>query len=70
MFSVKTTSHEFCLNVTHVMASMWISSIFNGRAMARGYIQMELMTCCLSRKCQNSVLFQENIQFLCLCFGG
>ena len=35
-----------------------------------GYIQTELMTCCLGRKCQNLVLFQENIQFLCLCFGG
>ena len=28
------------------------------------------MTCCVGRKCKNSVLFQENVQFLCLCFGG
>ena len=26
-----------------------------------GYIQTELMTCDLSRKCKNLVLFQENI---------
>ena len=40
------------------------------RPSSTGYIQTELMTCCLGRKCQNSVLFQENIQFLYLCFGG
>ena len=34
-----------------------------------GYIQTELMTCCLVRTCKHSVLFQENIQFLYLYFG-
>ena len=34
-----------------------------------GYIQTQWMTCYLSRKSQNWGLFQENIQFLFLCFN-
>ena len=48
----------------HFMLARWKQ----GRT--TGYIQTELMTCCIGRKCQKSVPFQENIQFLCLYFGG
>ena len=49
---------------------VWLDIRSSPWSYCTGYIQTELMTCCLSRKHKNLVLFLENIQFLCLCFGG
>ena len=51
--------------------SLWPSSCSgHGSCVSTGYIQTELITCCLGGKHKKFSTFLGKNQFLCLCFGG